>query len=126
MAEVWEGFLDKVRKSGSSTGAVIEVVASGVPVGLGAPVYGKLDADIAAAMMGINAVKGVEIGAGFDVAVLSGEDNADEMRIGPEGSVCFLSNACSSIPSSNVASWIKRSAPVVVSSRSISTRVRLY
>ncbi len=73
--------LDGVRKAGSSTGAVIEVVASGVPAGLGAPIYGKLDADLAAAMMSINAVKGVEIGAGFAAAALSGEDNADEMRM---------------------------------------------
>ena len=69
-------------RRGSSIGAVIEVVAEGVPAGLGAPVYGKLDADLAAALMGINAVKGVEIGAGFAAAALSGEDNADEMRHG--------------------------------------------
>lgn len=97
MAKNWETFLDQVRKSGSSTGAVIEVVASGVPVGLGAPIYGKLDADIAAAMMSINAVKGVEIGAGFDAAALSGEDNADEMRIGNDGEVRFLSNAAGGV-----------------------------
>ncbi len=97
MAEEWETFLDQVRKSGSSTGAVIEVVASGVPVGLGAPIYGKLDADIAAAMMSINAVKGVEIGAGFDAAALSGENNADEMRIGNDGAVCFMSNAAGGV-----------------------------
>ncbi|MGE4281357.1 MAG: chorismate synthase [Magnetospirillum sp.] len=89
---VWEQFLDGVRKSGSSTGGVVEVVASGVPVGLGAPVYDKLDADLAKAMMSINAVKGVEIGAGFLAASLSGEDNADEMRMGPDGQVQFLSN----------------------------------
>ncbi len=87
----WEEFLDGVRKAGSSTGAVIEVVASGVPAGLGAPLYGKLDADLAAAMMGINAVKGVEIGAGFGAAALSGEANADEMRMA-DGKVRFLSN----------------------------------
>ena len=80
-AQRWEGFLDGVRKAGSSTGAVIEMVASGVPVGLGEPIYGKLDADLASAMMGINAVKGVEIGAGFAAASLSGEENADEMRM---------------------------------------------
>ena len=97
MAEEWETFLDQVRKSGSSTGAVIEVVASGVPVGLGAPIYGKLDADIAAAMMSINAVKGVEIGAGFDAAALSGEDNAEEMRIDNDGAVCFMSNAAGGV-----------------------------
>jgi len=97
MAKNWESFLDKARKSGSSTGAVIEVLASGVPVGLGAPIYGKLDADIAAAMMSINAVKGVEIGAGFAAAALSGEQNADEMRIGNDGTVHFLSNAAGGV-----------------------------
>ena len=91
MAEKWEGYLDAVRKRQSSTGAVIEVVASGVPPGLGAPVYGKLDADLAGAMMGINAVKGVEIGAGMGAAELSGEENVDEMRI-EDGEVIFLSN----------------------------------
>jgi chorismate synthase len=83
--------LDAVRKRGSSLGAVIEVVAEGVPAGLGAPVYGKLDADIAAALMSINAVKGVEIGEGFAAASLSGEENADEMRAGNDG-IAFLSN----------------------------------
>jgi chorismate synthase len=87
----WEAHLDSVRKAGSSTGAVIEVAASGVPAGLGAPIYGKLDGDLAAAMMGINAVKGVEIGAGFAAAQLSGEENADEMRM-ENGKVTFLSN----------------------------------
>ena len=90
-AKAWEDLLDSARKSGSSLGAVIEVVASGVPVGLGDPIYGKLDADLAAAMMGINAVKGVEIGAGFEAARLSGEANADEMRM-QDGKVTFLSN----------------------------------
>ncbi len=91
MAKEWEGFLDSVRKAGSSTGAVVEVVAEGVPAGLGAPIYGKLDSDLAAAMMGINAVKGVEIGAGMGAAELSGEENADEIRM--EGNdVRFLSN----------------------------------
>ncbi len=90
-AAQWEDYLDGVRKAGSSTGAVVEVVASGVPAGLGAPIYGKLDADLATAMMGINAVKGVEIGSGFAAAALSGEENADEMRM--EGDkVRFLSN----------------------------------
>ncbi len=84
--------LDAVRKRGSSVGAVIEVVADGVPPGLGAPVYGKLDGDIAGALMGINAVKGVEIGAGFAAAALSGEANADEMRMGNDGRPRFLSN----------------------------------
>ncbi len=87
----WEEQLDKARKAGSSLGAVIEIVAERVPVGLGAPIYGKLDADLAGAMMGINAVKGVEIGAGFDAALLSGEDNADEMRM-EGGKIKFLSN----------------------------------
>jgi chorismate synthase len=89
--QVWEGFLDEVRKRGSSAGAVIEIVASGVPAGLGDPIYDKLDADLAKAMMSINAVKGVEIGAGFAAAELSGEDNADEMRM-EGGRVAFLTN----------------------------------
>lgn len=89
---VWEEFLDRTRKAGSSAGAILEVVASGVPAGLGAPLYGKLDADLAAALMGINAVKGVEIGDGFAAAALSGEENADEMRIGPDGRPVFLAN----------------------------------
>ncbi|MGH6814732.1 MAG: chorismate synthase [Hyphomicrobiaceae bacterium] len=88
----WAGLLDGMRKSGSSIGAVVEVVAEGVPPGLGAPIYGKLDQDLAAAMMSINAVKGVEIGAGMAAAELSGEQNADEMRIGPGGRPVFLSN----------------------------------
>ena len=88
----WEEYLDAVRKTGSSVGAVIEIEASGVPAGFGAPHYGKLDADLAAAMMSIHAVKGVEIGAGFAAAGLSGEDNADEMRTGADGQPEFLSN----------------------------------
>jgi len=92
----WESHLDQMRKSGSSAGAVIEVVASGLPAGLGAPIYGKLDADLAAAMMSINAVKGVEIGAGFAAASLSGEANADEMRM-RDGKVAFLSNQAGGI-----------------------------
>jgi chorismate synthase len=88
---VWEAHLEPVRKAGSSTGAVIEVEATGVPPGWGAPLYGKLDAELAAALMSINAAKGVEIGDGFASAALSGEENADEMRMGPEGPV-FLSN----------------------------------
>jgi chorismate synthase len=91
MAGEWERYLDRVRKKGSSVGAVIEIVASGVPAGLGAPIYGKLDSDLAAAMMGINAVKGVEIGAGMGAAALSGEENADEMRM-RNGKIAFLSN----------------------------------
>jgi chorismate synthase len=85
-------YLDGIRKAGSSVGAVIEIHAENVPVGLGAPIYGKLDADIAAALMGINAVKGVEIGDGFAAAALTGEDNADEMRMGADGRPTFLSN----------------------------------
>jgi chorismate synthase len=90
-AEKWAKYLDGVRKKGSSAGAVIEVIAEGIPVGLGAPVYGKLDADIASALMSINASKGVEIGDGFASAMLSGEENADEMRAGKKGPK-FLSN----------------------------------
>jgi chorismate synthase len=87
---VWEAHLEQVRKAGSSTGAVVAVEAVGVPAGWGAPLYGKLDAELAAALMSINAAKGVEIGAGFASAALSGEENADEMRMG-NGPV-FLSN----------------------------------
>jgi chorismate synthase len=85
-------YLDAIRRAGSSIGAVIEVVAEGVPAGWGAPVYGKLDAELAGALMGINAVKGVEIGDGFASAELTGEENADEMRRGAHGGVSFLSN----------------------------------
>ena len=92
----WEDYLDSVRKSGSSVGAVIEIVASGIPAGLGAPIYGKLDGDLAAAMMSINAVKGVEIGAGFSAATLSGEENADEMCM-KDGKVEFQSNKAGGI-----------------------------
>ena len=91
MALRWADYLDGVRKAGSSAGAVIEIVASGVPAGLGEPVYDKLDGDLARALMTINAVKGVEIGSGFGAAALKGEDNADEMRI-DKGKVVFLSN----------------------------------
>jgi chorismate synthase len=91
-AKEWARTLDKVRKEGSSLGAVVEVVARGVPVGWGAPIYGKLDADLAAAMMGINAAKGVEIGAGMGAAALRGEENADEMAMNNDGTVRFLSN----------------------------------
>ncbi|MEI7711394.1 MAG: chorismate synthase [Rhodospirillales bacterium] len=90
-AAFWEDYLGGIRKSGSSVGAVIEIVAEGVPPGLGAPIYGKLDADLAGALMSINAVKGVEIGDGFDAACLTGEDNADEMRM-DDGIVAFGSN----------------------------------
>jgi chorismate synthase len=97
MAAFYETYLDGIRKSGSSIGAVIEIVAEGVPAGLGAPIYGKLDADIAAALMGINAVKGVEIGAGFGAAALTGEENADEIRMGNDGRPLFLSNQAGGI-----------------------------
>jgi len=95
-ATAWEAILLEVRKSGSSLGAVIEVVADGVPPGLGAPVYGKLDSDLAAAMMSINAVKGVEIGDGFAAASLTGEENADELRM-QDGMVAFGSNRAGGI-----------------------------
>ena len=91
-AAAWEGYLDGVRKSGSSCGAVIEVVAEGVPAGWGAPLDGKLDAELASAFMSINAVKGVEIGDGMAAAALSGEENADEMRLGNNGAPLYLSN----------------------------------
>lgn len=87
-----EAFLDEKRKNGSSAGAIVEIVASGIPAGLGAPVYDKLDADLAKAMMSINAVKAVEIGAGFDAASLGGEENADAIRMGADGKPVFLSN----------------------------------
>jgi len=91
MVPVWEEHLEKVRKAGSSTGAVVAVEAVGVPAGWGAPVYGKLDAELAGALMSINAAKGVEIGAGFASAAFSGEENADEMRMGNDGPL-FTSN----------------------------------
>ena len=89
---VWEEYLSDIRKKGSSIGAVIEVVAEGVPAGIGAPIYAKLDQDIASALMSINAVKGVEIGNGFDAAEITGEENADQMRMGNDGQPVFLSN----------------------------------
>ncbi|MCG7392426.1 chorismate synthase [Microvirga sp. ACRRW] len=91
-AAFYEEYLDGLRKAGSSIGAVLEIVAEGVPAGLGAPIYGKLDSDLASAMMSINAVKGVEIGDGFAAAALRGEENADEMRSGNQGAPTFLSN----------------------------------
>ncbi len=91
MVETWTTYLDDIRKSGSSCGAVIEIVVDGVAAGLGAPVYGKLDQDLASALMSINAVKGVEIGAGFSAANLTGIENADEMRM-EDGKPTFLSN----------------------------------
>ncbi|MEM6889362.1 MAG: chorismate synthase [Pseudomonadota bacterium] len=92
-AKSWADYLDGLRKSGSSVGAVIEVVAKGVPAGLGAPIYGKLDTDLAAAMMSINAVKGVEIGEGMSAAMLTGELNADEITMGPDGPVYSSNHA---------------------------------
>ncbi|MCO8144718.1 chorismate synthase [Rhodovulum tesquicola] len=91
-AEDWATYLDEMRKSGNSVGAVVEVVAQGVPAGLGAPVYGKLDSDLAAAMMSINAVKGVEIGAGMAAAALTGVENADEIAPGADGQPVYASN----------------------------------
>ncbi len=91
-AQIWEAYLGELRKSGNSVGAVVEVMAAGVPAGLGAPVYGKLDTDIATAMMSINAVKAVEIGAGMAAAELTGEDNADEIFMGNDGQPTYSSN----------------------------------
>ena len=107
-ARRWEKIVDDARKSGSSVGAVVECEASGVPAGWGAPLYGKLDADLAAAMMGINAVKGVEIGNGFAAARLTGEGNADPMRPG-SGAPEFLANHAGGI-----AGGISTGQPVVV------------
>ena len=108
MAEIWEDYLDAIRKSGNSVGAIIEVVAEGVPPGWGAPVYGKLSADLAAAMMSINAVKAVEIGAGVEAASLSGVENADEMRAGNDAPY-FMSNQAGGI-----LGGISNGDPVVV------------
>src|SRR5664279_50716 len=108
-AVLWADYLDDVRKRGSSVGAVIEVEAVGVPAGWGAPIYAKLDQEIASAMMSINAVKGVEIGAGFGAAALYGEDNADEMRMGKDGKPVFLSNNAGGI-----LGGISTGQPVVV------------
>ncbi|WP_343717412.1 chorismate synthase [Inquilinus sp.] len=108
-ASRWEDYLDGVRKAGSSTGAVVEVVAEGVPPGWGEPIYDKLDSDLARAMMTINAVKGVEIGAGFGAAVLSGEENADEMLMGNDGELRFTANNAGGI-----LGGISTGQPVVV------------
>jgi chorismate synthase len=108
-ARFYEDYLDAVRKAGSSIGAVIEVVAEGVPAGWGAPVYGKLDAELAAALMSVNAVKGVEIGAGMGAAALTGEENADEIRMGNDGRPIFLSNHAG-----GVLGGISTGQPVVV------------
>jgi chorismate synthase len=92
MAGEWESFLDQTRKSGSSAGAVVEIHASNIPAGLGAPVYDKLDADLAKALMSINAAKAVEIGAGHESAMLPGELNSDQMAPGDGSELEFLSN----------------------------------
>ena len=105
----WEALVDDARKSGSSLGAVVECVAEGVPAGWGAPLYAKLDSELAAAMMSINAVKGVEIGDGFAAARLRGEDNADPMRPGNDGRPIFLANHAG-----GVAGGIATGQPVVV------------
>ncbi|SDP14067.1 chorismate synthase [Phyllobacterium sp. OV277] len=106
--DVFAGYLDGIRKAGSSIGAVVEIVAENVPAGLGAPVYGKLDQDIASYLMSINAVKGVEIGDGFESAKLSGEENADQMRMDNHGKPIFLSNHAGGI-----LGGISSGAPVV-------------
>jgi len=108
-AAAWEIALDTARKAGSSLGAIVECVATGVPAGWGAPVYAKLDSELASAMMSINAVKGVEIGDGFAAARLRGENNADAMRPGPNGNPVFLSNH-----SGGTAGGISTGQPVVV------------
>jgi chorismate synthase len=90
--EGWTEYLEGIRKAGSSVGAIVEVVAEGIPAGLGAPVYGKLDNELASALMSINAVKGVEIGDGFLTASMTGEENADEMRMGNDGKPLFMAN----------------------------------
>jgi len=90
--DAWTEYLEGIRKAGSSVGAIVEVVAEGIPAGLGAPVYGKLDNELASALMSINAVKGVEIGDGFLTASMTGEENADEMRMGNDGKPLFMAN----------------------------------
>lgn len=107
-AKRWEGKVDAARLAGSSFGAIVECVATGVPAGWGAPIYAKLDADLASAMMSINAVKGVEIGDGFEAARLTGEQNADRMRPGPDGKPLFLANHAGGI-----AGGISTGQPVV-------------
>ncbi|MFN3247986.1 chorismate synthase [Roseibium album] len=108
-AGLWADYLEGVRKAGSSVGAVIEVVAEGIPAGWGAPIYGKLDTDLAAAMMSINAVKGVEVGNGFEAASLTGEENADEIRVDDVGRPVFLTNN-----SGGVLGGISNGDPLVV------------
>ena len=108
-AERWASIVDAARKEGSSLGAVVECVATGLPAGWGAPIYAKLDAELGSGMMSINAVKGVEIGDGFAAARLRGEENADEMRVGHEGGPIFLSNHAG-----GVAGGISTGQPLVV------------
>ena len=108
-AERWEILVNGARKAGSSLGAVVECVATGVPAGWGAPVYAKLDAELASGMMSINAVKGVELGDGFAAARLRGEENADEMRAGHQGAPIFLANHAG-----GVAGGISTGQPVVI------------
>ena len=108
VAHAWAAYLDELRKSGDSVGAIVEVTADGVPPGLGAPVYGKLDTDLAAAMMSINAVKGVEIGEGMAAAALTGSANADEIRMGPNGPVYSSNHA------GGILGGISTGQPVVV------------
>ncbi|WP_455478604.1 chorismate synthase [Bartonella sp. B10] len=106
---IFSNYIDEVRKAGSSVGAIVEIVAENVPVGLGAPIYAKLDQDIASLLMSINAVKGVEIGDGFAVARLKGEENADEMQIGSDGKPLFLSNHAG-----GVLGGISNGQPIIV------------
>jgi len=105
----WEAIVDGARKAGSSVGAIVECVASGLPAGWGAPLYAKLDSELAAACMSINAVKGVEIGDGFAAARLTGEQNADPMRPGPDGKPIFLANHAG-----GVAGGISTGQPLIV------------
>jgi chorismate synthase len=109
-AKQWEVLLDETRSAGSSVGAIIEVEATGVAAGWGAPIYGKIDVELAGALMSINAVKGVEIGAGFAAAALTGVENADEMRAGNDGKPVFLSNAAG-----GVLGGISTGQPIVAS-----------
>jgi chorismate synthase len=108
-AQRWENIVDDARKAGSSVGAIVECVAEGVPAGWGAPLYAKLDSELASAMMSINAVKGVEIGDGFAAARLTGETNADPMRPGNDGRPVFLANHAG-----GVAGGIATGQPVVI------------
>ncbi len=128
---LWEDYLKTIRKNGSSIGAVIELHADGVVAGLGAPIYGKLDADIASAMMGINAVKAVEIGDGMEVATLTGEENSDEMTIDNNGEVKFLSNHAGGIlggistgQTINVRFAVKPTSSILIERKTINTQLK--